>query len=140
MANLTVDLTNKASMQLALTLIGMLMSGATPVNVTDSLVEEQGDVLKTSDDMDLGMDMITDTATDGGGLDDLLNEPEPEPEGVTVEAMKLALKGLITAKGKDVAIAEVRKAFEKLKVERMEDIVEAKREAFVTYLNGKAAK
>jgi hypothetical protein len=134
MANLTVDLTNKASMQIALTLIGTIMGGATPANVRT--VESQPEEVE----MDLGMDLGIDAGVEDDGLDGLLDEPEPEPEGITVEDMKMALKGLITAKGKDTALATVKKAFEKLKVERMEDIAEAKREAFVTYLKAATEK
>jgi hypothetical protein len=134
MANLTVDLTNKASMQIALTLIGMLMGGATPANkrTVEAPPEEA--------EMDLGMDLGMDAGVEDDGLDGLLDEPEPEPEGITVEGMKLALKELITAKGKDVALTQVKKAFGKLKVERMEDISAEKREAFVTFLKRSATE
>ena len=118
MSELKVDLLSKVSVAMAL-------------QILSSLVGDTGEEVG-------GMpDRLDDTGEEVGddSLDDLLGGEEvPFSPDITVEDMKDALKALMTAKGKDVALALVNKAFAKMNVKKMDSIPEEKRESFVNIL------
>lgn len=131
MSKLTVDLNNKESMLLATAVISMLLgttSNPAPLSVPDDNGLDDG-----LGDMGLGLGA-------GDGLDDLLGgAAEPEvPAFPTIDDMKVGLQGLIQAKGKDVALALVKKAFAKMGVNKMDEIADEKREMFIKYLAASA--
>ena len=131
MSVLKVDLLSKESMLLAIGVISLVMNG----NATDSAevsARQEAIAVDTPDEVvaeDDGM----------GDLGDLLGE-EAAPEGVTVEDMKASVSGLMDAVCKDAAIAFVKKAFAKMKVAKMDEIPEDKRELFIGIVDKQAAK
>ena len=118
MSELKVDLLSKVSVAMAL-------------QILSSLVDDTGE-----EEVDMP-DRLDDTGEEVGddSLDELLGGEEvPFSPDITVEDMKDALKALMTAKGKDVALALVNKAFAKMNVKKMDSIPEEKRESFVNIL------
>lgn len=139
MSVLKVDLLNPTSLEIGLSVIiaRMKAAGVEPISKEVEPANEPSVEIQTTDLSD--EELLNNSTDDGmGDLDDLMGEPEPE--GVTVEDMKVAFQGLMDAKGRDVTKALINKAFTKMGVKKLEEIPEEKREAFVQVLNNAATK
>lgn len=126
MAQLTVDLNDAASVAMALTILASLGNEVVVDvnNIGGGQVEDVDDLL-----MDEG----------GTDMDSLLDEPEPEPE-ITLKDVQDAFRGMAKVKGKDAAVGLVKKALAKMGVAKMEEIPDAKREAFIKVLKAASKK
>jgi hypothetical protein len=126
MAQLTVDLNDAASVAMALTILASL-GNEVVVDVNNIDAGQIEDV----DDLLMG--------GDGTDMDSLLDEPEPEPE-LTLKDVQNAFRAMAKAKGKDAAVGLVKKALAKMGIEKMEEIPDEKREAFIKVLTAASKK
>lgn len=125
MSQLKVDLLDAVSIAMALTILNSISSGTPIAAVTPGVTTAAVETVVEPEVDELG-DLM-------GG--------EPEiPATPTVDDMKQSLQGMIDNKGRDEALALVKRVFTKLGVKKMDEIPDDKRQAFCTILNTAAAK
>lgn len=128
-----VDTKDAASVQELLAFLAILPSKDLP-SLPDTVAEEETDLSAMmggdDDDVDLA-GMLSDGGEEEGGLESLLAEEEELPSGPTLEDMTAAFQACVAKHGKELAIPHVQDCFKRLKVNKMSDIPEDKRQPFI---------
>lgn len=138
MAQVIVAVDSIEEVQAGIALLSIIAAGfGGEVAITEDVQEEV--TIEGLEEVEVEEVVLEETTQEDDDLSSLM-EDELEPEGVTIDDIKAAFKNLAGKKKKEGAMEVINNIFKKLKVKKMDEIPEEKRELVVNILNKAADK